>query len=89
MVATAVFAVAAGRFRGKDEQDIALLLAPISGTAPRLVVAVRRGQVWLIHRLPTYCEQIAYCYVAAGKPGKYDRTLAIPNPPSEMMTAIR
>jgi hypothetical protein len=78
------YAVATGAFRRKGERDIALLLAPISGMVPRLVVATPRSRRWQVHSLPAtyYCSSIALCYVEAGKPGRYDRTMAIPDPPS-------
>lgn len=74
------FAVAKGKFGDNFKQDIAILLVPISDTAPYLVVAMPRDRTWKIDRLPSFCQNIQFCYVKIKKPGTYTRSEALTTP---------
>lgn len=73
------YVVAAGDFDGDNQQDIAMILMTTSKDV-HLMVALRRGNSWKIHQLPTFCETIQFCYVEPENAGTYIRTPAAEGP---------
>lgn len=83
------FATATGDFDGNGAKDVAVLLVPIEEGKPLLTVALRRKNAWSIHQLPTFCNDITFCYVKTEKPGTYVRSESLDGPltgPDERMT---
>jgi hypothetical protein len=82
--ANGCLSAAAGDFDGDGRQDLAVLLAretPRASSKPvRLVVALRRGDGWLIEELPSWCSGIGWCHVASAKPGTFKRTASMGEP---------
>ena len=76
------FAVASGDYAGYGNKDVAMLLVPVKGGDPQLVVALAKNDTWTLYQLPTFCEGIAFCYVKTEKPGTYNRSEALDSPPT-------
>jgi len=77
------YAVANADFDGDSQQDVAILLVSTTKDPqkePQLIVALRRGNTWKIHKLPTFCETIQFCYVEPEKAGTYLRTQVAEDP---------
>lgn len=77
------YAVANADFDGDSQQDVAILLVSTtkdSQKKPQLIVALRRGNTWKIHKLPTFCETLQFCYVEPEKAGTYLRTEVAEDP---------
>ena len=72
--------IASGDFDGDRQTDIAVMLTNEHATVVRLVVALRRGPVWVLYQLPTWCETIGTCYVQTAKPALFIRTEALDTP---------
>jgi len=78
---TGCFAVALGDYDGDGQEDIALYLPSNRGTAPLLLVGLRRSETWAFFMLPTWCgKTIEQCYVETTKPGTFTRTEALDGP---------
>jgi hypothetical protein len=69
------YVVAKGLF-DEGQEAIAMVLIAKNGK-PDLTVAVKRRTGWLLHHLPTFCDDIKYCYVKRGGPGTYVRSNAL------------
>ena len=83
------FAVAEGDFDGDQRQDLAILLTSINKKSPHLIVALKRGEYWVIHQLPTFCDTAQFCYVKPEKPGTYIRSEALDGPPSRRNERVK
>lgn len=66
--------VATGDFDGNGLADIAMLLPHKNTEKVILVSALYSGRDWSVFELPTWCNSISRCYVAAAGPGKYEMT---------------
>lgn len=75
------FAVTKGKFEDGVKQDVAILLTPVLGKSPYLVVAMPRGRAWRVDRLPAFCDDVKRCYVKTEKPGTYTQSEALDTPP--------
>ncbi len=76
------YAVAQGDFNGDHRQDFAIWLTAAKGKSLRLVVALQQEKSWTVDELPSFCENVKYCYVKPEKPGTYVRTNALDSPPT-------
>lgn len=74
------YVVAKGFFDGGKREAIAIVLVAKNGH-PELIVASKYRTGWLIHHLPTFCDDIRFCYVKRGGPGTYVRSNALDTPP--------
>lgn len=75
------YVVAKGAFTAEHQDSFALILKG-KDARPVLAVASRRGGGWLIQHLPTFCDNIKYCYVKRGAPGTYVRSNALDPAPT-------
>jgi hypothetical protein len=66
--------VATGDFDGNGLADVAVLLKNRRTEKLMLVSALRESGGWSLFELPTWCNSISNCYVAAAGPGKYEMT---------------
>lgn len=48
---------------------------------PQLVVAFKIGEEWALQNLPTFCDDVEFCYVRKDGPGSYTRSAALNSPP--------
>ena len=83
------YAVAASDFDGDKKQDIAILLTSKDKNIPHLIVALQRGESWKLYELPTFCDELKYCYVKPQKPGTYMRSLALDGHPTRADERIK
>jgi hypothetical protein len=74
------YVVTSGDFDGDHHNDSALWLKSAKNENPHLIVALRRGASWKIYELPSFCEELRYCYVEPEKPGTYTRAIEINSP---------
>jgi hypothetical protein len=74
------YVIAKGLFEGGQIEAIAVVLIAKNGQ-PDLTVAAKRRTGWLLHHLPTFCDDIKHCYVKRGGPGTYVRSNALDSPP--------
>jgi hypothetical protein len=66
--------VTSGDFDGNGLKDVAVLMSHKHTKKVILVSALRMHDGWSIFELPTWCDSISNCYVATGRPGKYEMT---------------
>ena len=75
------YVVAKGFFDGGRREAFAFVLVAKNGR-PDLAVASKQNGGWSIHHLPTFCDDIKFCYVKRGGPGTYVRSNALDTPPT-------
>jgi hypothetical protein len=75
------YEVAKGAFDEGRKDAFAIALVAENGH-PDLVVASRQNSGWVIRHLPTFCDDIKFCYVKRGGPGTYVRSNALDAPPT-------
>lgn len=70
------YVVAKGSFIEASKVSFALLFTDRVGR-PLLAVASKRANKWFIQRLPTFCDDIKFCYVKRRGSGTYSRSEAL------------
>lgn len=75
------YVVAKGAFYEGRKDAFAIVLVAKNGH-PDLAIASRQNSGWVIRHLPTFCDDIKFCYVKRGDPGTYVRSNALDTPPT-------
>jgi len=75
------YVVAKGHFDNRRDESYAFLVATPDGR-PQLLVGLIRRHKWTVEKLPTFCDDITYCYVKTAGPGSYTRSAALDAPPT-------